>query len=154
MTDDRLHFCSDLHGQAEAVVGIFLDVYGPDRTSDGEVMVKLCNSSACFGMVAYLQGQAAGFILLQQAADSADIIEICVSPDRQAQGIGKQLLDKVLTTAIARSLHRIVLEVAVTNRPALTLYRQAGFSVVGKRPNYYRLETGPVDALVMERQLG
>lgn len=145
---------SDIHAQVEAVVKIFLDTYGEDRAGDSKLMMKLCNHAACFGMVASVDGLPAGFILLQQAGDSADIIEICVRPSAQNRGIGRQLLDEGLLRAEQHGIERVTLDVAVTNQTALKLYRSAGFTLVGKRPDYYRSGAGKIDALVMARQIG
>ena len=153
MSDHQLRFWSDIHGHAEAVFQLFLETYGAERTGDAEVIKTLCMTSACFGVIAHVNGDPAGFIMLQQAEESADIIEVCVRPPVQNTGIGKQLLEQALSNARTRCLTRVLLEVAVTNQPALNLYRSAGFVLVGKRPNYYRHKTGRVDALVMERHL-
>ena len=153
MSDHQPHFWSDIPDHAEAVMQLFLDTYGSERAGDAEVIKRLCMTPACFGVVGYLKGDPAGFIMLQQAGESADIIEICVRPPVQNTGIGRQLLEQALSCARARCLTKVLLEVAVTNQPALNLYRSAGFVLVGKRPHYYRRETGKIDALVMERSL-
>ena len=153
MSGHTPQFCSDIDDQAEAVIKIFRAVYGPDRAGDVDVMKKLCINPACFGVVVHLHDHPTGFIMLQQADDAADIIEICVCPAAQTNGLGRQLLDQALTNAKARQITRVLLEVAVTNQIALKLYRSAGFTVVAKRRDYYRFKTGKVDALVMEYRL-
>lgn len=153
MSEHQSQFWSDLQVHAEAVVQLFAETYGPDRARDAEVMKSLCMAPACFGVVSYINHDPAGFIMLQQAGESADIIEICVRPPVQNQGIGRQLLEQALCDAKTRCLTKILLEVAVTNQSALNLYRSAGFELIGKRPQYYRYKTGRVDALVMEHSL-
>ena len=153
MPDHQLQIWTDIRGHAEAVPQLVLDTYGPERAKDSELMKSMCMTPACFGVVAYRKDEPAGFILLQEAGDSADIIEICVRPLLQNSGIGRQLLEQALSSARTRCLAKVLLEVAVTNQPALKLYRSAGFVLVGKRPHYYRLKSGKVDALVMAHSL-
>ncbi|MEC7208410.1 MAG: ribosomal protein S18-alanine N-acetyltransferase [Pseudomonadota bacterium] len=146
-------FCSDIHNHINAVLQIFREAYGPDRSGDTELIKALCSSPSCFGLLVRVGGQPAGFIMLRQADDTADIIEVCVRPPVQNRGIGRQLLDEALHRAEARGVNQVLLEVAVTNKSALRLYRSAGFELVGKRPAYYRLQTEKIDALVMECRL-
>ena len=77
---------------------LFLDTYGSERAGDAEVIKRLCMTPACFGVVGYIRDPA-GFIMLQQAGESADIIEICVRPPVQNTGIGRQLLEQALSCA-------------------------------------------------------
>ena len=153
MSDHQPNFWSEIPDHAEAVIQLFLETYGSGRARDAEVIKRLCITPVCFGLVGYIDGEPAGFIMLQQDGESADIIEICVRPPVQNTGIGRLLLEQALSCARARCLTRVLLEVAVTNQPALNLYRSAGFVLVGKRPHYYSRETGKIDALVMERSL-
>jgi len=94
-----------------------------------------------------------GFILLQQAADTADVIEICVRESVRRQGIGRHLLEQSLHLACKHGVSRVLLEVEATNKSAYKLYRTSGFKLVGKRPNYYRRRAKFTDALVLERHL-
>ena len=59
------------------------------------------------------------------------------------------LLHAAAAWARAAQLERLVLEVAVTNRPALALYNRIGFSESGRRKDYYRVADGRVDALLL-----
>ena len=153
MSDHQLQFWPDVHNRAEMVADIFTDAYGSEREKDATFLKSLCMAPVCFGMIAHIDQKPAGFILLQQADDSADIIEISVRTALQKKGIGRQLLEQALSHARIRCLTRVLLEVAVTNQPALKLYRSAGFSLVAKRPQYYHQKSGKIDALVMAHSL-
>jgi [ribosomal protein S18]-alanine N-acetyltransferase len=60
-------------------------------------------------------------------------------------------LSSLVDQAEALGADRLMLEVRVGNRPALSLYRKYQFEVVGRRPRYYR-DTGE-DALLMTLEL-
>ncbi|GAA4004231.1 GNAT family N-acetyltransferase [Sphingomonas humi] len=94
-------------------------------------------------------GRPAGFSLSRRTADEAELLLIAVHPDAARQGVGRELLKRFMADqrlAGARHLH---LEVRDGN-PAVELYRHEGFTVAGRRSNYYRGTDGDrFDALTM-----
>lgn len=78
----------------------------------------------------------------------AEIMTIAVRRDHQGQGLGRALLDAMLSSAAEAGAGRVMLEVETGNDSAIALYERNGFRRVGVRPNYYALG---VDALLMER---
>jgi len=92
--------------------------------------------------------------LLQSTGDSANIIEICVRPVWQNSGVGRKLLQAGLASPRTGQHSRVLLEVAEDNHIAQHLYRQAGFTLIGRRAQYYHRAEKRIDALVMEKQLG
>ena len=148
-----VHYAPVTCGHAEAVTSIFCDVYGSERQQDSDVIMKLCRHSTCFGVVSFDVDYPIGFILLQQAADSADVIELCVRESRRRQGVGRHLLEQGLHLAMENGASRVLLEVEATNKSAYKLYRASGFELVGKRPNYYRRREKTTEALVLECHL-
>ena len=153
MTSRSVHYTPVRRGHAEAIKLIFRDVYGSDRQKDSAVIKRLCCHSSCFGVVSFDADYPVGFILLQQAADTADVIELCVRASVRRQGIGRYLLEQGLHLADKHGVSRVLLEVEVTNRSAYKLYRSSGFELVGKRHNYYRRRAKTTDALVLECRL-
>jgi ribosomal-protein-alanine N-acetyltransferase len=75
------------------------------------------------------------------------IITIGIDPAHQRQGLGRLLL-----ATCEQRLHKptVRLTVRVGNVPAITLYRHTGYSVIERRPGYYR--DGEM-GLVMEKQV-
>lgn len=75
------------------------------------------------------------------------IITIGVAPDHRRRGIGRWLLH---TAEQRLGRPEMRLTVRASNAPAITLYKRAGYTVIERKPGYYRNgETG----LVMERKL-
>ncbi|WP_411361219.1 ribosomal protein S18-alanine N-acetyltransferase [Pseudidiomarina salilacus] len=89
-----------------------------------------------------------GYCIVQVIANEFNLMNIAVCPSHQGQGIGAQLLARLLESAAAVTA-QIWLEVRVSNAQAIRLYEGFGFKVIGKRPHYYRCATGYEDALVM-----
>jgi ribosomal-protein-alanine N-acetyltransferase len=78
-----------------------------------------------------------GFSLVRAVADEAELLLLAVDPTEQRRGIGQALLDEFIAGALAGGAHRLHLEVRDGN-PAIELYGTSGFSVAGRRRNYYR----------------
>jgi len=96
----------------------------------------------------------AGFIVSRQAGDEAEILSVAVAPHARARGLGRELLALHLRRLSGRGVRTVYLEVDETNMPAGRLYRRAGFSEVGRRPNYYPGPDGRgTHALVLRRDL-
>lgn len=94
-------------------------------------------------------------LILQLAADEAEILNVGVVPAARRQGLGRALLAGAEDLARALGTQRIFLEVATDNTPARALYAAAGYTQVGQRPAYYLRPDGTrQDALVLARSLG
>lgn len=102
-----------------------------------EEFADLLAQPGMWGHILFLQGEAAGFILLRSAADECEILTFCVAPTHRRGGWGKTLLAEAVTQARARQARTMFLEVAENNTAALALYRNGGFTDMGIRKNYY-----------------
>jgi len=98
--------------------------------------------------------EVVGFVLVQLAADEAEVLSIGVAPEWQRTGLGRRLV-KGLATAVKRAeARRLFLEVADDNAAALALYRATGFVETGRRNGYYQRKNGkPADAVTMSLDL-
>ncbi|MEM6586054.1 MAG: GNAT family N-acetyltransferase [Pseudomonadota bacterium] len=99
------------------------------------------------------QSNAAGFVLSRHAADEEELLLIAVSPRARARGLGQSLINHLFSSARARGVKKIFLEMRRGN-PALHLYRKVGFAPIGERPNYYKALDGTrIDAITFARSL-
>jgi ribosomal-protein-alanine N-acetyltransferase len=93
-----------------------------------------------------------GFLMLQFAADEAEILAIAVAKDRRRLGHASSLLRAGIRACQNRFISCIYLEVAESNTPARKLYEQFGFLAIGRRENYYRTPSSALEtALIMRR---
>lgn len=90
-----------------------------------------------------------GYALIQHVLDEAHLLNICVRPDRQGRGLGRQLLNTVIDLVSLRGSSLMVLEVRRSNRRAQELYLSAGFNEMAIRPGYYPAVQGREDAVLM-----
>lgn len=94
-----------------------------------------------------------GYGILSAAAGEAHVLNVCVAPERQGQGLGRRLLERLVDLARWHRVERVFLEVRPSNPAAIALYEQAGFNEIGRRPNYYPAHGGREDAIVMAMEL-
>ncbi|MCG5431770.1 ribosomal protein S18-alanine N-acetyltransferase [Mycobacterium sp. MYCO198283] len=76
-----------------------------------------------------------------------EVHTIGVDPAHRGRGIGRALLDALLGVAGDAT---VFLEVRTDNEVAQSLYRSAGFEVIGRRRRYYRMSGA--DAFTMRRE--
>ena len=114
-------------------------------------IVQIMNITGFFGRIAWVDDTPAGFALALYLGQECEIISLGVFPRRWREGIGSALLDLICSEGCVRGADRIVLEVAVDNSAALSLYTGRGFVPVGHRRNYYRQTSHRGDALVLQR---
>lgn len=79
------------------------------------------------------RNRLAGYIILLDSIDIYEVIKIAVSPNFRKRGLGKKLLASVL-----KDLDKnLMLEVRVSNQPAINLYEGLGFKKINIRKGYY-----------------
>jgi ribosomal-protein-alanine N-acetyltransferase len=100
-----------------------------------------------------LHGSVAGYGVMSLVVGEAHLLNICIAPEWQRQGYGRLLLDHFLELARERGAGQMFLEVRLSNRIALALYRKRGFAEVGMRKNYYPGPQGREDALILALDL-
>ena len=94
-----------------------------------------------------------GYAVLMLAVDEAELLDIAIAAKHQRKGLGRALLEELLTLVSRADMRRMVLEVRASNAPAIALYRSAGFEQIGLRRDYYPATNGREDALLMGRPL-
>ena len=106
-----------------------------------------------FGRVGWVKTASVGFSLALALGEEAEIVSLGVLPDHRRCGIGSAILDAVCGEARLLGAERVVLEMATDNEAARALYAGRGFTVVGRRRNYYRRAERLVDALILRVQM-
>ena len=123
---------------------------------------QLASQDTCTLLVARPVGEpnalVAGFNLVRQTQEEAEILSIAVDPKIRRQGLGKELMREVIRRLQGDRVKSLLLEVDGTNVGAVTLYEKLGFTAIGSRPGYYKTgasdqETERATALVMQLEL-
>ncbi len=99
--------------------------------------------------VLQLEDQIIGYAVMLLGVDDAEILDFAIAPEQQRKGFGRIMLQRMLDFARAAGKSRMILEVRVSNLPALALYEHVGFTRIGVRQNYYPTDSGAEDAILM-----
>jgi len=91
-----------------------------------------------------------GYLKARVTTDEIEIISILIDKKFRKIGIGKSLLNKLLSIALKKKIKNIFLEVSVENQKAINLYKKFNFIKVGKRENYYLQHGKYIDADIMK----
>jgi ribosomal-protein-alanine N-acetyltransferase len=94
-------------------------------------------------------GAIAGYAVTSMAVGEMHVLNLCVDPAYQRSGLGRRLLEHLLTLAFAANATIVLLEVRKSNKAAIALYEKYGFKRLGVRKGYYPAHNGREDALVL-----
>lgn len=116
-----------------------------------EAFVKALGQQAfaAFGLRA--AGRLVAYMAVYHSGDELEILNIAVRPELRRQGLGARVMGQALQEARKMGMKRGLLEVRVSNAPAIALYESFGFTEAGRRKKYYA-DTGE-DALVYQCDL-
>ena len=105
----------------------------------------------CWGL--QMGNELVGYVIQTRAAGECHLLNLCIHPDWQSNGLGVLLLEHAIRLTAANKCSSMFLEVRPSNPAGLSLYEQRGFRVVGERRDYYRSENGRENAIVMRLDL-
>ena len=107
-------------------------------------------TSICLGAFAAEEGQLIGYVVASRYVDAWHVMNVCVNPDLQGNGIAGVLLERFFEITDRDGRRGYTLEVRVSNERAIRLYERLGFVSRGIRRAYYT--DNREDAHVMWRE--
>jgi ribosomal-protein-alanine N-acetyltransferase len=99
------------------------------------------------------EGRLVGYAIVSIAVQEAHILNICIDPEYQRQGLGYHFVEELFIVAKENNAAHVFLEVRPSNTAAVSLYEQIGFKEIGRRKNYYPGKVNREDALVLSYDL-
>ncbi len=78
-----------------------------------------------------------GHLIIQNILNESHLLNICIIPQYQHQGIGKSTMQYWMNYCQKNHLVHLYLEVRQSNTKAHTLYYSLGFKQIAIRSNYY-----------------
>ena len=94
----------------------------------------------------------AGFLVAQGLDAEWEIENLVVDEAARRHGLGKRLVDELISQARLAGAHSVYLEVRESNRAARALYESVGFVTKGRRKSYYAAPSD--DAILYYLSLG
>lgn len=100
------------------------------------------------------KGEMIGYSLMMMVLDEAHLLNLSIAKQRQKQGLGRYLLEHMVTISKRHKATNMFLEVRTSNISAIALYENMGFCEISVRRGYYPAdpktsETGREDAVLM-----
>lgn len=96
------------------------------------------------------EGEPAGLGLIRTVSDEAEILTLGVVPAFRRTGLGRALVETLVSMAEMEGAKRLFLEVSDRNIAARRLYESCGFHQAGQRAGYY---SDGSDAIILVRAL-
>ena len=113
--------------------------------------LELLLGDGAYAYVCVVDGEVVAYGGMLLALDEGQVTNVAVHPAHRRRGYGERVFSAMLEEARQRELIQISLEVRASNEAAITLYEKTGFTVAGRRRNFYKHPTE--DALVMLKAL-
>jgi [ribosomal protein S18]-alanine N-acetyltransferase len=140
----------------DSIMAIEAAVFGSDAWSRETMQSELAHPQTYY-LVAVrpdepdaIDGYAG--LLAPRKSEHAEIQTIAVAKSARRNGLGRILINALVSEAKTRGTREVFLEVRADNPDARRLYTSIGFAPIGVRKGYYRPEG--VDAIVMRLIIG
>ena len=103
--------------------------------------------------VVVLDDNLVGYIISKITYPETHILNLTVKKNFRKKGIGKSLIELIISDARLRNSENIILEVRANNTDAQSLYKKLNFEVIGTRKDYYESKNDREDAYVLNLNL-
>jgi len=144
---DQIIFRSPNLGDLEEIVAINRKSL-PENYPVG-YFIQLIKDWRDYSQVAVIDGKVYGYAInrieksyltgIFKASSRGHIISIAVLPEGRGQGIGSGMMYEIIKKMQIEKLgNKIILEVRVSNDPAIQMYKKLGFSIEKTLKRYYR----------------
>jgi len=112
-----------------------------------EDFIRCLRQRNCIGMVAEAGEQVVGFMIYELHKNQLHILNLAVLEAFRRQGVGAQMVEKLVGKLSSNRRSRIQLEVRETNLAAQVFFRNFGFRAVSVLRDFY--DDSTEDAYVM-----
>ena len=121
----------------------------PDPWSEKAVR-ETAESEVSVLLVAETEGKVVGYGGMLVMFEDAEMLNVAVLPQKRGLGLGRALMQGLISQAITAGATRMLLEVRRSNAGAIYLYEKLGFVPVSERKGYY---SDGEDALIYQLNL-
>ena len=113
-----------------------------------EEFLRVLRQRNCIGMVAEYGERVVGFMIYELHKNKLHVLDFATHPEFRRQGVGHQMIGKLVGKLSSHRRTRIALHVRETNLASQLFYRVQGFRAIEVAREHYQ-DTGE-DAFVMQ----
>lgn len=99
--------------------------------------IRCLRQRNCIGMVAEHDEHVAGFMIYELHRNRLHILNFAVAPEFRRNGIGQQMVEKLIGKLSSQRRNRILLQVRETNLDAQLFFRDLGFRAIAVLRDFY-----------------
>lgn len=126
--------CKMQPGHIAGVKDLLDSCFGASAWSTESITAQLDKPDS-YCAVAVDEDKVVGYIAFEKILDEGSIVELAVDPEHRRQGMGRRLVELMLSSCTG--VKTICLEVRVSNTAARSLYEAFDFEEITIRRNYY-----------------
>lgn len=116
-----------------------------------EEFLRVLRQRNCIGMVAELGERIVGYMIYELHRNRITVLDFATHPEFRRQGIGRQMVAKLVGKLSSQRRNRIVVSLRETNLPAQLFFRIVGYRAVEVLREHYQ-DSGE-DAYCMQYHL-
>jgi ribosomal-protein-alanine N-acetyltransferase len=113
-----------------------------------EDFIRCLRQRNCIGMVAEYEDRVVAFMIYELHKTKIHVLNFAVAAERRRQGVGSQMIAKLVAKLSSQRRTRLVLEVRETNLAAQMFFRSNGFRAISVLRGFY--DDTPEDAYAMQ----
>jgi ribosomal-protein-alanine N-acetyltransferase len=102
-----------------------------------EDFIRCLRQRNCIGMIAEHDERIVGCMIYELHRNRLHLLNFAVHPDHRRRGIGRRMIQKLITKLSTQRRDRITLEVRETNLAAQLFFRSLGFRAISVLRDFY-----------------
>lgn len=122
----------------------------PDPWTERGIRESWCQKNTLL-LGAWKNGILTGYVVLYHVLDEGEIARIAVRRSCRRQGGAGRLFERLRGICEGKGIIRLMLEVRISNKAAVSFYKKYGFTEDGVRKDYY--DNPCEDAILMSRYI-
>jgi len=138
MKDELLLRRCDPDNDMDTIVNLERAIFRPSEQYTLGFINWLCRNCTKYSYIAFMGDKPVGYIIsCIEGFSRGHVISVGVLGEYRRRGIGNELMSRSICSMVNDGADYVVLEVRVSNTPAITLYRKLGFEVRDLLRAYY-----------------